>query len=287
MSTPETTPAIDPTPEAPITPPSAVPDAPTNNSAPVPPIKDGKGGKGEKKDKRQAQPKPPKENEPPKQAAKTTGGDMGVEVEMEVDEEWEEPLPVERSAAERVVTAGEKMEPIPPPTRPTCPPVGTKLFCETVEGDTSVICEVESVVEEDGVFVVQMPGLANRRWPFSVERLVGKRLVFVPEDYPAIGTDTHFDSRFRQHLKGIDLTARERDLLAKSRFVPPRKARVGYTWVKVLSGPVSMAGFTYEGKAVKGEHPLSKDEKALYVEVLISTAKPLFPEKILLDCGVG
>jgi hypothetical protein len=48
-----------------------------------------------------------------------------------------------------------------------------------------------------------------------------------------------------------------------------------------------MAGFSHEGKPVKGEHPMSKDEKAAYLEVLISTAKPLLHEKIVMDCGVG
>jgi hypothetical protein len=209
-------------------------------------------------------------------------------VDVDVDEGDEEVVLVERTPAERMASVMEKVAPpAPPPARSACPAIGRKLQCETFEGDTSVICEVESVVEEEGVFVVRMPGLGDRRWPFSVDRLVGNRLTFVAEDYPAIGTNTHFDSRFRIHLKNVELTRREQDLLAKSRFVPPRKARAGYTWVKVVSGPISMAGFSHEGKPVKGEHPMSKDEKAAYLEVLISTAKPLLHEKIVMDCGVG
>lgn len=280
MSTPETTTTSNTSPTTPsaASPVPPVAEAPPNDAAHAAHGKDGKGNKG---GKRQPPPIPPKQNEPPKQVV------LPKSDEVEVEDVEEDVVPVERSAAERMASVVEKTSvPAPAPARPPCPPVGTKLHCETFEGDTSVVCEVESVVEGEGVFVVRMPGLGDRRWPFSVERLVGNRLVYVPEDYPAIGTNTHFDSRFRKHLKNVELTKREQELLSKSRFTPPRKARPGYTWVKVLSGPVSMAGFDYNGKVVKGEHPLSKDEKAAYLEVLISTAKPLFPEKVLMDCGV-
>ncbi len=279
MSTPETTAPITST----STPPSQpAAEAPPNDAAQVASAKDGKGNKG---NKRQPQPapkpnEPPKQTTPPKSDDEDLQGDEGEGVGEEVQ--------VERSASERMASIMKKTSAPPAPAqRPSCPAIGTKLFCETFEGDTSVVCEVESVVEEEGVFVVRMRGLGDRRWPFSVERLSGNKLVYVAEDYPAIGTNTHFDGRFREHLKDVALTQREKELLAKSRFTPPRKARPGYTWVKVLAGPISMAGFSYDGKAVKGEHPLSNDEKSAYLEVLLSTAKPLFPEKILMDCGVG
>jgi hypothetical protein len=289
MSTPETTPIPSSAPVAPSSPP-----AETHPAVPAKDAKDGKDNKGNKggKGKGQSPPAPPtvtKPNDPPKQPPSALKSDE-VEVDLDEDEgdEGEEVVLAERTPAERVASIVEKVAPpAPPPVRTACPVVGAKLQCETFEGDTSVICEVESVVEEEGVFVVRMPGLGDRRWPFSVERLHGNRLEYAPQDYPAIGTNPSFDSRFRKHLKNVELTRREQDLLSKSQFTPPRKARAGYTWVKVVSGPISMAGFSYDNKPVKGEHPMSKDEKSSYLEVLVSTAKPLFPEKVLMDCGVG
>jgi hypothetical protein len=168
--------------------------------------------------------------------------------------------------------------------RMACPKVDTKLRCDSFEGDTSVVCVVESVREDMGMFVVRIPALGNRRWPFSVDRLTGDKLVYVASDYPAFGASAAFDEKFRAHLKGRELTDREKNLLAKTAFVPPHKARPGYMWVMVAIGPVSAVAYNYDGRMVKADHPVSRKERDAYLEMLCSTARPLIKEGILLDC---
>lgn len=168
-----------------------------------------------------------------------------------------------------------------------CPAVGTKLRCPSFEGDTSVICIVEKTVPENGVFVVRIPALSDRLWPFSVERLVGDSLVYVQSDYPELGANAKFDEKYRGHLRGRTLTNQEQALIEMSGFSAPRRARPSHQWVKIVAGPVSAVCYDFDGKLAKGDHPMSKAPKASYVEMAKSTAKPLIDAGILLDCDTG
>ncbi len=229
---------------------------------------------------------PPPITKPDTNAQVVGGEDTGVEVVGKADALIEE-KPSPREVAAKNMAALAVVEPAAASQHVECPTVGAKLRCDAFEGDTSVVCVVESVNKEHGLFVVRIPALGDRRWPFSADRLVGNALMYVPSDYPAFGADANFDEKFRAHLKGRELTNRERGLLARSAFTPPRKARTGYTWVMVVVGPVSATAYNFDGKLVKADHPVSRVPQDAYLEMFRSTAAPLIREGILTDFGPG
>jgi hypothetical protein len=145
---------------------------------------------------------------------------------------------------------------------PIVPVVGAKFRCDRFEGDTSVVCVIEQVDAAAGAFIVTIPAL-NRRWPFGVENIVGDHLRFDAKLYPPVGQSATFDEKFRKHLAKPTVSSSEAALVATARVALPRAARPGHTWVKILKGPISAQGYTWEGKMVRGDHPMGRDEKCL------------------------